>query len=95
VESNSGLFHYSHVVFSSQVQPKCGNILPKVVELRIILNIDGAPVVSRSHSPITLTKISSINLVSIFGCSSPPFNPVYVRRVTPSTFHMSSRFIVS
>jgi hypothetical protein len=30
------------------------------------------------HSPITLYNLSSINLVSIFRCSSPPRNPVYV-----------------
>jgi hypothetical protein len=39
-------------------------------------------VVKFTHSPITLANISSINLVSIFRCSSPPYNPVYVRRVT-------------
>ena len=30
-------------------------------------------------------NFSSINLVSIFRCSSPPRNPVYARRVDPST----------
>jgi hypothetical protein len=49
-QSNWGLFHYHHTVFSSQVKSKCGNILVKTVGLRIILNIDGVPVVSRSHT---------------------------------------------
>ena len=40
--------------------------------------------VTISHSPITLVNLSSINLVSIFKCSSPPLNPVNVRRVDPS-----------
>ncbi len=42
---------------------------------------------SITHSPITLAILrgSSINLVSIFRCSSPPYNPVYTRRVDPST----------
>ncbi len=40
--------------------------------------------VTISHSPVTLANLSSINLVSIFRCSSPPRNPVYVRRVDPS-----------
>jgi hypothetical protein len=38
---------------------------------------------------ITLSNLSSINLVFIFRCSSPPKNPVYVRRVKPSTFVFS------
>ncbi len=33
---------------------------------------------------ITVANLWSINLVSIFRCSSPPINPVYVRRVDPS-----------
>jgi hypothetical protein len=37
--------------------------------------------VTISHSPITLANLSSINLVSIFRCPSPPRNPVYERRV--------------
>jgi len=36
-------------------------------------------------SPITLANISSIKLVSIFRCFSPPTNPVYVRCVDPSS----------
>ncbi len=34
-----------------------------------------------TYSPITLANISSINVVSIFRCSSLPSNPVNVRRV--------------
>jgi hypothetical protein len=48
--SNSGLFHYHWVVFSSQLKSKIVNILTKTETLRIILNIDCAPVVSRSHT---------------------------------------------
>ncbi len=45
-----------------------------------------------TYSPITLGNISSINLVSIFRCSSSPSNPVYVRRVDFSdlVFSLSS-----
>jgi hypothetical protein len=39
--------------------------------------------VTITHSPITLVNLSSINLVSIFRCSSPPWNPVYTRCVDP------------
>ncbi len=36
-----------------------------------------------------LGNLSTINLVSIFRCSSSPHNPVYVRRVDPSPFAFS------
>jgi hypothetical protein len=45
-----------------------------------------------TYSPITLANISSINVVSIFRCSSSTNNPVYTRRVDSSTlvFSLSS-----
>jgi hypothetical protein len=49
VQSNSVQFHYHHTEFSSQIKSKCGHILTKVSGLRIVLNIDGQSVVSRSH----------------------------------------------
>ena len=43
-----------------------------------------------THSPITHSKLSTINLVSIFRCfSSSPHNPVYVRSVDPSVLVFS------
>ena len=44
-----------------------------------------------THSPITHSKLSSINLVSIFRCSSSPHNPVYVtvRRIDSSVLIIS------
>ncbi len=58
-QSTSGQFHYRRAAFSSQLKSKCGNILAKAAALRITLNIDCAPVASRSHSPITLANLSS------------------------------------
>ena len=49
-QSTSGLFHYKRAAFSSQLKSKVGNILAKAAALRIPLNIDGAPVASRSHT---------------------------------------------
>ncbi len=49
VYSTSDQLHYLHVVFSSQIRSKIGSILGKVVVLRITLNIDDTPIVSRSH----------------------------------------------
>ncbi len=48
--SNSGLLHYHRAVFSSQLKSKIVNIFAKTTVLRIILNIDGVPVVSRSNT---------------------------------------------
>jgi hypothetical protein len=48
--SNSELFHYLRETFSSHLKSKIDNILTKTVTLRIVLNIDGVPVVSRSHT---------------------------------------------
>ena len=46
-----------------------------------------------TYSPITLTNVSSINLVFIFMCSSSPSNPVYTRLVDPLAlvFSLSSQ----
>ena len=49
-QSTSGQFHYKRAAFSSQLKSKVGNILAKAEALRITLNIDGAPVASRSHT---------------------------------------------
>ncbi len=72
-----------------------GIFLVKTTVRPIILNIDEVPVTSSlviTHSPITLANLSSVNLVSIFRCSSSPHNPVYVRRVVQSVlvFSLSS-----
>ncbi len=50
------------------------------------------PQSDRDQSPITLANLSSINLVSIFRCSSSPSNPVYERHVdsSPLGFSLSS-----
>ena len=64
--------------------PKWDTSLPRLQPLRINLNIDGAPIASRSHTHPSLSNLSPLNLVSIFRCSSPPRNPVYARRVDPS-----------
>ncbi len=50
VKSTSGLYHYKRVSFSSQLRDKVGNILTKDTTLRITLNVDDTPVVSRSHT---------------------------------------------
>jgi hypothetical protein len=46
----SGQFHFRRAAFSVQLKSKIGNILAKAAALRITLNIDGAPITSRSHT---------------------------------------------
>jgi hypothetical protein len=57
---------------------------PRLQLYGLILTLTEYPSLKVTHSPITLANLSSINLVSIFRCSSPPRNPVYVRCVDPS-----------
>ena len=49
-QHNRGQFHYRRAAFSSQLKWKVGNTLAKVTALRIVLNIDGAPIASKSHT---------------------------------------------
>jgi hypothetical protein len=71
-------FHFRHATFSSQLKSRVDLALAKTAALRIMLNLDGVPITSKSHSPITLTNFSSINVVFIFRFSSSPRNPVTV-----------------
>ena len=49
-QSDRGFFHYLRVAFSSILKPRVGNILTKDEVLRITLNLDGAPIISRTHT---------------------------------------------
>ena len=48
-QRNSGFFHFRHTPFSSQLRPKVGNTLVKAEVLRVNLNLDGAPITTRTH----------------------------------------------
>ncbi len=49
-QSDRGFFHYLRAAFSSMLKSRVGNILVKVAALRINLNLDGAPIASKSHT---------------------------------------------
>ena len=49
-QSNRGLFHFRRAALSSQLQAKVGSTLAKAAALRVNLNIDGAPITSRTHT---------------------------------------------
>jgi hypothetical protein len=72
----SGQFHFRRAAFSSMLKSRVGNILDKTAALRINLNLDGAPITSKSH-----THPSHSQTFCIFRCSSSTTNPVYERRV--------------
>ena len=53
-------FHFRRAAFSSQLKSKVGNILAKAAALRIMLNIDGAHIASRSHTHPSHTENSRL-----------------------------------
>jgi hypothetical protein len=46
----SGQFHFRCAAFASILKSRVGNILTKAPSLRINLNLDGTPIVSKSHT---------------------------------------------
>jgi hypothetical protein len=93
-QSDRGFFHYHRAAFSSMLKSRVGNIITKSATLRINLNLDGSPIVPKSHThpSFTLANFSSFNLVFVFRCSSSTTNPVSVRSVDSSVlvFSLSS-----
>jgi hypothetical protein len=49
-QSDRGFFHYRRATFSVQVKSKVGLALVKEEALRITLNLNGAPIISRTHT---------------------------------------------
>jgi hypothetical protein len=49
-QSTSDQFHFRRAVFSQQLTGKVGLDLAKAEALRINLNLDGAPIASKSHT---------------------------------------------
>jgi hypothetical protein len=68
----SGQFHYRRAAFSSQLKSKIGNILAKDAALRIVLNIDDAPIDSKSHTQPSDSQTSRLLTSSLsFGVPVP------------------------
>jgi hypothetical protein len=53
-------FHFRRAAFCSQLKSKVGHILAKAAALRIMVNIDGAPIASRSHTHPSHTQNSRL-----------------------------------
>ena len=50
VQSNRGTFHIKLTAFLGQIKAMIDSSLAKAAALRVNLNIDGAPITSRSHT---------------------------------------------
>ena len=48
--TSGGFFHFRRAAFSSGLKSKVGLVLAKAAVLRIVLNLDGAPIASKSHT---------------------------------------------
>jgi hypothetical protein len=66
VHSTSGLFHFLRTTVCSQFKVRVVNILVKNTDLRITLNIDGTPIVSRSHTHPSHLQTSRLLTSSLF-----------------------------
>ncbi len=85
-QSDRGLFHYRRAAFSSQLKSTVGHILANAA-LRITLNIDGAPIASRSHTHPSHSQTSRLLTSSLsLGVPVPRATQSlrYARRVDPS-----------
>ncbi len=49
-QTQRGMFHYRRAAFSAQLKSKVGLALAKVAALRITRNLDGSPIISKSHT---------------------------------------------
>jgi hypothetical protein len=49
-QTDRGQFHFRRAAFFSVLKSRVGNILAKAAALRINLNLDGAPIASKSHT---------------------------------------------
>ena len=84
-------FHFRHEAFSSQLKSKVDLTLGKTVDLRITLNLDRDPIISKSHTHPSHSETSRLltSSLSIFRYSSSSSHPVYVRHVDSSSLGYS------
>jgi hypothetical protein len=59
-QSDRGFFHYHRAAFSSMLKSRVGNIPAKAAALRINLNLDGAPIASKSHAHPSRSQTSRL-----------------------------------
>ncbi len=69
--ANSGLFHFHHVTFFSQLRVKVGNTLTKDVVLCVNLNLDGVSITSRTHTHPSHSQTSRLLHKLVFSIALP------------------------
>ncbi len=78
-QSTSGKFHFRRTVFPQEIKGKVGLTLTKAVALHINLNLDGEPIVSKSHTHPSHSQTSRL-LTSSLSLGVPVPRPTqYVR----------------
>ena len=91
-QTDRGQFHYHRATVSSQCKSRVVLTLAKAAALRINLNIDGTPIISRTHTHPSHSQTSHL-LTSSLSLGIPvPRATVYVRHVDSSAlvFSLSS-----
>ncbi len=74
-QSNTGaFFHFLRAAFSSMLNSLVSSILAKPVDLRITLNLDGAPITSKSHTHPSHSQTSRL-LTSFLSLGVPVPRP--------------------
>jgi hypothetical protein len=76
----SGQFHFRHAAFLTHLKRKVGLALVKALALRINLNLDGAPIASKSHTHPSHSQTSRL-LTSSLSLGVPVPRPTQCVRV--------------
>ena len=63
--TSGGLFHVKRAAFLSQLRSKVGSTLAKPVALRVNLNVDDAPITSKTHTHPSHSQTSRLLTLSL------------------------------
>jgi hypothetical protein len=85
-QSTSVLYRFKRAVFSSQIKSKWDNILTKTASLRITLDIDDAPVTSRSHTHPSHSQTARLLTSSMFLGITVPHTTTRYYGSSPSVY---------
>ena len=78
--TSGGFFHFHRTVFFANLKSKIRNLLAKDEALRINLNLDGAPIASKSHTHPSHSQTSRL-LTSSLSLGVPVPRPTQCMRV--------------
>jgi hypothetical protein len=69
-QSDRGFYHYRRAVVSDQLKSKVGLALAKEAALRITLNLDGATIISRTHTHASHSQTTRLDCDSVHATST-------------------------